>query len=122
MESILLLPVIIKIASICLQTCIFIGITVLLTITCRKKDSFDEENEDEALKPQMNSEVMKSPAQQAAIEKIREGQMTPAGQNQTIDDAISNWGAVQKVEGNTWMNSRLCLSKKVLIEILDLLI
>ncbi|OZC09041.1 hypothetical protein X798_03972 [Onchocerca flexuosa] len=100
MESILLLPIIIKTASICLQTCIYIGITVLLIITCCKKDSIDEENADEALKPQISSEITKSPAQQAAIEKIREGQMTPAGQNQTIDDAISNWGAVQKVEGS----------------------
>ncbi|KAM3727231.1 Lactaldehyde dehydrogenase [Dirofilaria immitis] len=72
--------------------------TMLLTITCRKKDSIEEENTDDDLKPDRTKEMMMSPAQRAAIEKIREGQMTPANQSETIDDAISNWGAVQKIE------------------------
>ncbi|VIP00042.1 Uncharacterized protein BM_BM1122 [Brugia malayi] len=50
------------------------------------------------LKPKVSKETIKSPAQRRAIAKIREGEMIPANQSETIDDAISNWGAVQKVE------------------------
>uniref|UniRef100_A0A915PPD5 Uncharacterized protein n=1 Tax=Setaria digitata TaxID=48799 RepID=A0A915PPD5_9BILA len=106
MEPILLLSIMIKIAFICLQICIITGTTVLLATTCFKRDSLEEEDSAEDLRPKPSQEVMKSPAQKAAIAKIRQGQMMPANQNETVDDAISNWGNVQKIEGYTYMADR----------------
>ncbi|EFO17647.2 hypothetical protein LOAG_10849 [Loa loa] len=100
MESTLPVSIIIKIASICLQICAFTGITVLLITTCCKKGSAEESETDRNLKPKVSREIMKSSAQRRAIAKIREGQMTPASEGETVDDAISNWGNVQKVEGD----------------------
>ncbi|KAK6113944.1 hypothetical protein QQG55_53840 [Brugia pahangi] len=98
MESIASLSIIIEIAFICLQICTFIEITMLLITTCCKKLSTEENNTVQELKPKVSKETIKSPAQRRAIAKIREGEMIPANQSETIDDAISNWGAVQKVE------------------------
>uniref|UniRef100_A0AAF5RU63 Uncharacterized protein n=1 Tax=Wuchereria bancrofti TaxID=6293 RepID=A0AAF5RU63_WUCBA len=50
------------------------------------------------LKPKVSKETIKSPAQKRAIAKIKQGEMIPANQSETIDDAISNWGTVQKIE------------------------
>uniref|UniRef100_A0A1I7VQ47 Uncharacterized protein n=1 Tax=Loa loa TaxID=7209 RepID=A0A1I7VQ47_LOALO len=63
------------------------------------------------LKPKVSREIMKSSAQRRAIAKIREGQMTPASEGETVDDAISNWGNVQKVEGDH-MVCAFCLCVK----------
>uniref|UniRef100_A0A1I8EXB3 Uncharacterized protein n=1 Tax=Wuchereria bancrofti TaxID=6293 RepID=A0A1I8EXB3_WUCBA len=122
MESIVSLSIIIKIASICLQICTFIGITILLITTCCKKLSTEESDTDvrginvyiqsafvqsakfqlnilhQDLKPKVSKETIKSPAQKRAIAKIKQGEMIPANQSETIDDAISNWGTVQKIE------------------------
>ncbi|VDN83124.1 unnamed protein product [Brugia pahangi] len=98
MESIASLSIIIKIASICLQNCTFIRITMLLITTCCKKLSTEKSDTVQELKPKVSKETIKSPAQRRAIAKIREGEMIPANQSETIDDAMSKWEAVQKVE------------------------
>lgn len=99
----LLFPLIIDISFICLQTCVTVGIASLLTTTCCNRDSSSEELSDHgAVKPKVSKEVFKTPEQKAALAKIKAGKMRPANQNETVEEAESNWGAVQKIEESIW--------------------
>ncbi|VDK89172.1 unnamed protein product [Litomosoides sigmodontis] len=98
MESIHLLAIIMKILFICMQISTFTGIALPLITMCCRKGLSEESSIDRNLKPKVSREVMNTPEQRNAIKKIKEGQMTAANENETVDDAVSNWGAVQKME------------------------
>uniref|UniRef100_A0A914ZYB4 Uncharacterized protein n=1 Tax=Parascaris univalens TaxID=6257 RepID=A0A914ZYB4_PARUN len=55
--------------------------------------------DDDGLNVEPKERKPQTEVEKAAVEAIEQGQMREANDNETIEDAVSNWGKIQKIEG-----------------------
>uniref|UniRef100_A0A914ZXQ4 Uncharacterized protein n=1 Tax=Parascaris univalens TaxID=6257 RepID=A0A914ZXQ4_PARUN len=63
--------------------------------------------DDDGLNVEPKERKPQTEVEKAAVEAIEQGQMREANDNETIEDAVSNWGKIQKIEASGMTNSRL---------------
>uniref|UniRef100_A0A915A2Q3 Uncharacterized protein n=1 Tax=Parascaris univalens TaxID=6257 RepID=A0A915A2Q3_PARUN len=63
--------------------------------------------DDDGLNVEPKERKPQTEVEKAAVEAIEQGQMREANDNETIEDAVSNWGKIQKIEASGMTDSRL---------------